>query len=292
MSTERDFNPMMSTDEVFREDDMTRCLSDDLTTIENDISALETGKAAANHTHTEYAVANHTHSDYAASSHTHALSDILGLMSLLLTAENGDIKTSLTGMDVLTGLAALPSGMHTAYAPTNATNSPKANESWRFLVHKTGSAAYGWVLAFGSNGSIFANYLNNGTWRGWKTIYDADPSALWTGGYYMTAGHTVTPSKPLSKCAHGWILIWSDYDTANSAAMNTDICTTIIPRKNSAGANWSGQAFFATVPINMTDTSDGITLKKLYVHDTKIVGHASNGVSPRNDAVLRAVYEF
>lgn len=283
MSTEeRTFNPTLSTNEVFREDDMTRCLSDDLNAIESDISALETGKAAV----------DHTHSEYAETSHTHVLSDILDLVSLLLTAENGDIKASFTGKDVLVGIAELPSGVHTAYAPVNATNSPKATESWRFLVHKTGSPAYGWVLAFGSYGSIFSNYLNNGTWRGWKTIYDGDPVALWTGAYYMTAGHTITPSKPLSKCMHGWILVWSDYDTINSAPMNSDICTTVIPKKNPANANWGGQSILATVPVNMTDTADAITIKRLYIHDTKIVGHASNNQSPRNDVVLRAVYEF
>lgn len=286
------FNPVFSTNEVYRENDQTRFLTTDLDAIDAAIAALQSGKANVEHTHSGYAPVSHTHDEYSPVSHTHSLSAIIGLLDMLLTAENGDIKTSFTGKDVLVGLAALPSGMHTAYAPVNATNSPKATESWRFLVHKTGSPAYGWVLAFGSYGSIFSNYLNNGTWRGWETIYDSDPVALWTGGYYMTAGHTVTPSKPLSKCMHGWVLVWSDYDTANSAAVNSDVCTTVIPKKNCANANWSGQAFLATVPANITETSDGITLKKLYVHDTKIVGYASNNVSPRNDVVLRAVYEF
>lgn len=276
------FNPVMSTNEIFRGNNRSQFLTNDLDAIEADIQALETEKANV----------EHTHDGYSPVSHTHSLSAITGLLDMLLTAENGDIKTSFTGKDVLVGLAALPSGMHTAYAPVNATNSPKATESWRFLVHKTGSANYGWVLAFGSYGSIFSNYLNNGTWRGWKTIFDGDPVALWTGSYYMTAGHTVTPSKPLSKCMHGWVLVWSDYDTANSAAVNSDVCTTVIPKKNCANANWSGQAFLATVPVNMTDTADAITIKRLYIHDTKIVGHASNNQSPRNDVVLRAVYEF
>lgn len=58
------FNPVMSTNEIFRANDRTRFLSNDLDTIEEDIQALETGKADANHTHTGYAAANHTHSDY------------------------------------------------------------------------------------------------------------------------------------------------------------------------------------------------------------------------------------
>lgn len=65
------FNPAISTNEVFRANDRSQFLTNDLDTIEADIQALETGKADANHTHTGYAAANHTHSDYAAKNHTH-----------------------------------------------------------------------------------------------------------------------------------------------------------------------------------------------------------------------------
>lgn len=47
------FNPVMSTNEIFRANDRTRFLSNDLDTIETDIQALETGKADSDHTHTE-----------------------------------------------------------------------------------------------------------------------------------------------------------------------------------------------------------------------------------------------
>lgn len=55
--------PTLSTNEVFREDDTTRFLTDDLI-------ALETGKAPANHTHDGYAAASHTHTGYASADHT------------------------------------------------------------------------------------------------------------------------------------------------------------------------------------------------------------------------------
>lgn len=54
--------PTYSTDNIWREEDMERCLSNDLNTIEANISSLQTGKANVTHTHTEYAAANHTHS--------------------------------------------------------------------------------------------------------------------------------------------------------------------------------------------------------------------------------------
>lgn len=56
------FNPMYSTDQIWRGQDEDVCLTDDLDAIEADVSALESGKAPVNHTHSEYAVASHSHS--------------------------------------------------------------------------------------------------------------------------------------------------------------------------------------------------------------------------------------
>ncbi len=50
------FSPTYSTDHIWREQDMERCLSDDLNNIESNITTLQTGKAAADHTHTASAV--------------------------------------------------------------------------------------------------------------------------------------------------------------------------------------------------------------------------------------------
>lgn len=56
------FNPLHSSDDIFRGQDMSRCLTDDLDAIESDIGTLETGKASTNHTHSGYAASNHSHS--------------------------------------------------------------------------------------------------------------------------------------------------------------------------------------------------------------------------------------
>ena len=68
------FNPTHSTDEIWRAQNMDVCLSDDLDTIEANITALTTsvaGKANADHSHSGYAVTDHSHTDYAAVEHTH-----------------------------------------------------------------------------------------------------------------------------------------------------------------------------------------------------------------------------
>ena len=71
MPDARIFAPEYSTNSIWRDDDMTRCLTDDLDAIEADIAALETGKADANHTHDGYAAADHTHDGYASADHSH-----------------------------------------------------------------------------------------------------------------------------------------------------------------------------------------------------------------------------
>ena len=65
------FNAVLSTNEVFRANDRTRFLSNNLDATEADIQTLETGKADSDHTHSGYAAANHTQSKYAAKNHNH-----------------------------------------------------------------------------------------------------------------------------------------------------------------------------------------------------------------------------
>lgn len=48
-------DPICSTDNVWRDEDMNRCLSDDLDTIETNITSLQSGKANKTHSHTNYA---------------------------------------------------------------------------------------------------------------------------------------------------------------------------------------------------------------------------------------------
>ena len=72
------FIPSFSTNEVFRDLDNTRCLTDDLDAIEAGLADkapsdhIHTGYAPSGHTHSEYAPANHTHTGYAEEGHTHS----------------------------------------------------------------------------------------------------------------------------------------------------------------------------------------------------------------------------
>lgn len=291
-----------------------------LETALSDLEDMISGKADASHTHSNYAASNHTHTlsglgvtatatelNYmggvtsgvqtqldgkAASGHNHDTAYIA--KALQIVADNGNIKHDYDNtVDVLAKMADLECGMHTCYCPVSTLNSPKSTEAWRFLVHKTGTSKnYGWVLALGSRGSVYSNYIDAGAWRGWKTIHDIEPVALWTGEYYMIASQTVTPAKSLSECRNGWVLVWSDYN-AGEGSTNADINTTVIPKRGVTGAKWSGQSMICPIATSLPSTGViNFAGKRLYVHDTNLVGHDTNNVAPGNDVVLRAVYEF
>lgn len=300
------FNPAISTNEVFRANDRTRFLSNDLDAIEADIQALETGKADANHTHTGYAAANHTHSDYAAKNHTHTgyapashnHNSAYIAKALQMVADDGDVEYTFStsaNPDLLAKIAAMPIGMHTAYSQSGVANNPKTVEAWRMLIHKT-SATNIWVIAFGSSGSIYTNYRDNTGWKGWRAIYDVGSPVLWSGKHYPNANHTITPSKKLSECRNGWMLLWCDYDPDTSTVNDADFATTMIPKCRYDGDAWNGKNFLCDVPRfygSATDTSlEKRIMKTLTIYDNKIVGNAINSQGGRNDVVLRAVYEF
>ena len=186
------------------------------------------------------------------------------------------------------------------FAKVGTTNNPKTTEGWRFLVHKT-TDLVGWVQAFGSSGSMFLGTVDSDCWKGWKCIYDADPAPLWTGKLYMagtdSTPQTVTPSKKLSECRNGWLLLWSDYDPDTSTANDADFATTIIPKSNATGGKWNGKSFLCDIPryigsnVNDVDTERRI-MKILYIYDNYIKGSPNNNKDDRNDVVLRAVYEI
>ena len=71
MSNNPNFTPTFSTNEIYRDLDDTRCLTDELDAIEADIEGLENSKANTEHTHTGYAATVHTHSQYSDIDHEH-----------------------------------------------------------------------------------------------------------------------------------------------------------------------------------------------------------------------------
>lgn len=156
------FVPNFSSNEIFRDLDQTRCLTDDLDTIENDLAGkaasdhTHTGYAADTHTHTEYAVSNHehagyatadhTHTGFAASTHTHAASEIADMPSFVdaYSKTESDAKYALSG-HTHTGYAS-SSHTHTASeigaATADHTHSGYASSSHTHSEYATASHSH------------------------------------------------------------------------------------------------------------------------------------------------------
>lgn len=155
------------------------------------------------------------------------------------------------------------------------------------------NSSNGWLIAIRPDASVYIATLKNGAWSGWKTIIATDTD-LWAGANLMGAGADIYPSKPLSMCKTGWILVWSDYDEITGASGDFDYVTTVIYKKSPTGSNWNGQSHMVILPASLTaEGSFYSTVKKLYVYNDRLVGYAGNDVTAQGrDVCLRAVYEF
>lgn len=110
---------------------------------------------------------------------------------------------------------------------------------------------------------------------------------LWSGGWFMASGQDVTPSKPLSECRNGWVLMWSKYD--NNKQYWADMVSTYIGKELVTTSNPAG------VRIAFGGWGDILVHKYLTITDTQIKGNSQNtGGSPTygGRAVLVRIHEF
>lgn len=225
------------------------------------------------------------------------IGEVEKLQSLQLTANNGSSKIRIgSGQDVLATFKDLDAGMYTLYCPSDAVNLPSSG-AFRILGHLTSGTSgteIGWVMAFKADGSVYANYLNGGSWVGWKVLYETTNGALWTGASFMGETATITPSKKLSECEHGWVLVWCDYADSTSTKNNYEAVTFCIPKLNANGTKWSGSSFLCFLPIQVDENGTfKTTCKKIYVKDNELTGFAGNNTGDDNrDVVLGAIYEY
>lgn len=111
-------------------------------------------------------------------------------------------------------------------------------------------------------------------------------NTLWSGGWFMGANHVVTPSKPLSECRNGWVLMWVKY--MNNTASWNDMVQTYIGKDMVTTSSTSG------VRLLFGGYGDVVAHKYLYVTDTQIKGNDNNWKSENfaNRAVLARIHEF
>lgn len=205
-----------------------------------------------------------------------------------VTADNGAVKISVSaGADVLQAFVNAGTGCHTMYSPAGATGTPK-NAAFRYIGHITGSGN-GWLLAFQADGSIFSNYLVGGTWKGWRTVHEVSPAALYftENGVYPNPGVEITPAKKLSECQHGWQLVFNAYQDGSLDSYVQSVC---IPKRSNHNAAWDGENYVC--PLIYLDGTVNTIFKQFMVFDDKLISANINSAEPFKVMVLRAIYEY
>ena len=120
--------------------------------------------------------------------------------------------------------------------------------------------------------------------NGRRVLTDIQGTPLWKGYHHMSKNERVTPSKPLSQCNNGWVLVWSDWDDGGTGS-NWNFCFTHIP-KNTPWLNGYNHTF----PLTGGETSWAI--KTLYIYDSYFTGNDTNKKGDSYDVVIRAVLEY
>lgn len=117
-----------------------------------------------------------------------------------------------------------------------------------------------------------------------RYLRDIQSTPLWRGYHHMTANETVRPSKPLSQCNNGWVIVWSDWD-AGSQGQDWNFCYSYVP-KNTPWNGGQNHTFPLTAGENLW------AIKTLYIYDTYFKGNSTNRDGANDDVVIRAVLEY
>lgn len=118
-----------------------------------------------------------------------------------------------------------------------------------------------------------------------------DQSVLWAGGSYPMAADTITPTKKLSECPNGWILVWSDYDVG-VGTNDYQFVFTFVPK--TFPSLFPGKDSYFQIPNYVSETQNQTTIKQLTFTDSTIKGNDinKNSQSQSDDVVLRRVLAF
>lgn len=113
---------------------------------------------------------------------------------------------------------------------------------------------------------------------------------LWEGASYVASDHTITPSKPLSNCRTGWMLVFSKYTA--STVRDYSFSVVYIRKDTKLTMEDRGVGFLmSSTGENITKFEDIIN-KYMYINNTSIRGTAGNVTGQNSFSVLRYVYEF
>lgn len=124
------------------------------------------------------------------------------------------------------------------------------------------------------------------TYGGIKVLRDVETKPLWQGYHHMSKSETVKPSKRLSECNTGWIIVWSDWNDGGKGE-NFNFVYSYIP-KNTIWKDGQNTCF----ALSTGEGDDTYTNKTLYIYDDRFTGNDNNKKGTSYDVVIRCVLEF
>jgi len=123
------------------------------------------------------------------------------------------------------------------------------------------------------DGEIYERSYYQSEWGNWYRVHGGRGKILWSGGYYMTASHTITLSEKVSQQPSGIVLVFSRY--SGGAAQNYHWNEFFVSKEWVRRHPGTGHSFMMT-----NDGLFGLMASKyLYIHDDKIGGNDVNGES-------------
>lgn len=103
---------------------------------------------------------------------------------------------------------------------------------------------------------------------------------LWEGSSQLNGDDVIKPSKPLSECANGWILVWK------MESGHQQFQYTVIPKISLTFVAAGGSRAL------LGSQGNRIVHKYFYPRDEEITGHSSNTSGDNDLIVLYRVLEF
>ncbi len=123
------------------------------------------------------------------------------------------------------------------------------------------------------DGEIYERSYYQNAWGNWYRVHNGRGKVLWSGGYYMTATHTIALSEKVSQQPNGIVLVFSRY--SGGAAQDYHWNEFFVSKEWVRRHPGTGHSFMMT--------NDGLfslmATKYLYIHDDKIGGNDVNGQS-------------
>ena len=117
-------------------------------------------------------------------------------------------------------------------------------------------------------------YYSN-KWQAWIPVFKGSSGTgriLWSGGMYMTAGHTAPLSEPILDQPNGIVLTFSRYESGE--AKDTNFHQFFIPKAFVNQMNGYGHTFFLAA-----NKFAVVATKYLYINNDRIAGHADNNLT-------------